>query len=616
MSNNAASHKPRRKKKSTSGISRTETNADLVSIDEQTHAAKPEFPLVAFLWPTRGTTSQWLLVPLILIIVGLFRWTVGLWGYSGLGKPPMHGDFEAQRHWMEITNHLPMSLWYFHDLEYWGLDYPPLTAYHSWLLGKIGSFIEPSWFALVSSRGLETQLLKVYMRATVIVSEYLVYVPAAIIFLRRYGRAQGVGATSQSVALVAFLMQPATILVDHGHFQYNTVMLGFAIAALSSIYAGRLMWSCIFFVAALGYKQMALYYSPIIFAYLLGSCVTPRMRIGRLLGITTITIVSLVALYIPLIIGSLSNANRGVLLTNIAAPPLLDILPFKIHPKSAYYMPLLQVTQSLHRIFPFSRGLFEDKVANFWCALNTVLKIRQHIEPVVPLPRLSLYLTFMGILGPMLLIGAVPRPNLLPYALASSAWAFYLFSFQVHEKSVLLPLLPMTLLLGSRDGLTKETRAWVGWANMVGTWTLYPLLKRDGLRTPYFVITLLWAYLLGLPPTSGAIYYDHANQNEPGKERQPEDLYTGTKILHGEYYMAMMIWHGLEAFIPPPEGKPDLWVVVNVCLGAFAFGICYLWCTWKLVLGTNILDGYFGHRRKIEEKGADSRGRKSEKKTQ
>lgn len=38
---------------------------------------------------------------------------------------------------MEITLHLPTSQWYFHDLEYWGLDYPPLTAYHSWVLGKM-----------------------------------------------------------------------------------------------------------------------------------------------------------------------------------------------------------------------------------------------------------------------------------------------------------------------------------------------------------------------------------------------------------------------------------------------------------------------------------------------
>lgn len=49
----------------------------------------------------------------------------------------MYGDYEAQRHWMEITTQLPMSEWYFHDLQYWGLDYPPLTAYHSWLLGKM-----------------------------------------------------------------------------------------------------------------------------------------------------------------------------------------------------------------------------------------------------------------------------------------------------------------------------------------------------------------------------------------------------------------------------------------------------------------------------------------------
>jgi len=38
---------------------------------------------------------------------------------------------------MELTINLPVSHWYFHDLEWWGLDYPPLTAYHSWLLGRM-----------------------------------------------------------------------------------------------------------------------------------------------------------------------------------------------------------------------------------------------------------------------------------------------------------------------------------------------------------------------------------------------------------------------------------------------------------------------------------------------
>jgi alpha-1,3-glucosyltransferase len=53
----------------------------------------------------------------------------------------MFGDFEAQRHWLEITHNLPVADWYRattdNDLLYWGLDYPPLTAYHSWLLAQM-----------------------------------------------------------------------------------------------------------------------------------------------------------------------------------------------------------------------------------------------------------------------------------------------------------------------------------------------------------------------------------------------------------------------------------------------------------------------------------------------
>lgn len=47
----------------------------------------------------------------------------------------MYGDYEAQRHWMELTIHLPARQWYTYDLQYWGLDYPPLTAYVSWICG-------------------------------------------------------------------------------------------------------------------------------------------------------------------------------------------------------------------------------------------------------------------------------------------------------------------------------------------------------------------------------------------------------------------------------------------------------------------------------------------------
>jgi alpha-1,3-glucosyltransferase len=148
------SHRPRRKRKG-GELSSSGTGSGL--IESHNGVQKPAFPLVAFLWPTKGTVSQWIVLPCILMAVGLFRWVTGFWGYSGvyknydgmelswrltddsLGfqKPPMHGDFEAQRHWMEVTIHLPISQWYFYDLQWWGLDYPPLTAYHSWILGKM-----------------------------------------------------------------------------------------------------------------------------------------------------------------------------------------------------------------------------------------------------------------------------------------------------------------------------------------------------------------------------------------------------------------------------------------------------------------------------------------------
>ncbi|KAL2866986.1 dolichyl-P-Glc:Man(9)GlcNAc(2)-PP-dolichol alpha-1,3-glucosyltransferase ALG6 [Aspergillus lucknowensis] len=577
-------YRPRKKRKSAALF--TNSNSSLI-VGAGEGKSAPTFPLVSFLWGTRTGVSQWLLLPLVLMTVGLFRWGVSLWGYSGFQVPPLHGDFEAQRHWMEITVHLPLSKWYTYDLQYWGLDYPPLTAYHSWLLGNIGSVFDPTWFALDASRGLEDPLLKAFMRATVIISEYLVYIPAIVTFLRRYARMQAVPVWSASIALSAILLQPATILIDHGHFQFNTVMLGLFVASLDAILAGRMLWACIFFVGALGFKQMALYYAPVMFAFLLGVCIFPRIRILRLLCISLVTIAAFAVLLIPLILGA-TGAEARKNLTSAPEPPLLQALPIELDQGSSSYAILFQVTQVIHRIFPFSRGLFEDKVANAWCAIHTFYKLHRFESDF--LKRVSLGATLVSISIPCAIIFRHPRASLLLPAFATVAWGFFLFSFQVHEKSVLLPLLPMTLLIAGDGGLDKNTRSWVGWANMLGSWTLYPLLKRDGLRVPYFVITCLWAYLLGLPPTSWQIY-----SHQDSSDASPHEL---TRVIHSTFYLAMFGWHVLEAFVSPPPGKPDLWVVLNVLIGAGGFGISYLWCLWRLINQSWRMD----HRAEVQKK--------------
>lgn len=432
------------------------------------------------------------------------------------------------------------------------------------------------------------------MRATVLVSEYIIYIPALVVFNRKFSRQQGISIWESSIALIAILMQPATILIDHGHFQYNTVMLGFVLASMSSMIANRILWGCVFFVAALCYKQMALYYAPAVFAYLVGVCLLPRLNTQRLGAIAVITALTFFVMFSPLLLGALYDRKRNIQPTtdfdHSSLPPVLSWALNFCNPKSWYYPPFLQLAQSIHRVFPFARGLFEDKVANLWCALNTVHKL--HVYPKPMAQRVSLFATFSFILPACMTISIFPRRELLPWAMAVSAWGFFLCSFQVHEKSVLLPLLPMTILLGNNGGLGPEIRAWVGWANMLGTWTLFPLLKRDELRVPYFVLCLLWAFLLGLPPASFSLYF--------GSPQGNSHLTRFTKLLHLCFYAAMVIWHLVEAFVEPPDGKPDLWVVLNVVIGAAGFGICFLWCSWQLILRSGLMDDYFGVRRRLE----------------
>ena len=74
-----------------------------------------------------------------------------------------------------------------------------------------GSFIDPSWFALDTSRGIETTTSKLFMRSTVILSDYAIYVPAAWLFTRVWhsGRSR-----RTQVFLDAFLKKHVTDKIE------------------------------------------------------------------------------------------------------------------------------------------------------------------------------------------------------------------------------------------------------------------------------------------------------------------------------------------------------------------------------------------------------------------
>ncbi|OQV11391.1 Dolichyl pyrophosphate Man9GlcNAc2 alpha-1,3-glucosyltransferase [Hypsibius exemplaris] len=393
----------------------------------------------------------------------LIRWMVSINPYSGKGKPPMFGDFEAQRHWMEVTYNLPVSEWYHNtsrnNLTYWGLDYPPLTAYHSWICGFTASLLNSSWIALPESQGIETPEHKLFMRVTAIIADILIYIPAicALVYQRRtfYGGFPYIIKICQEIAVA--LLAPAQILIDHGHFQYNCVSLGLIAWAVFAINRRQDVLSAVLFSLALNYKHMSLYLALPFFFYLLGRCREAGLKDG---------------------LKKLTAIGAAVVATFA-----LCWLPFIWDRKDA--------SQVLLRLFPFSRGIFEDKVANVWCALNVVVKLQRW--NVGLLATVSGVLTLTGSLISGFDLLRNPNDQKFKYALVNGGLVFFLLSFQVHEKGILLAALPATLLL------TDEPKACT-WFLTACTFSMFPLLLKDGLAIPTFALvafflTLSYAFL-------------------------------------------------------------------------------------------------------------------------
>ncbi|KAL1915325.1 uncharacterized protein VTP21DRAFT_6783 [Calcarisporiella thermophila] len=483
---------PRKKRQSTPNPSQSKAPSNPTHSDAPVPVPSNNVPTPSKLGPSDSPITRLLsflsslglseayILFVVLAIAWCIRAAVGLWPYSGENTPPLYGDFEAQRHWMELTLHVPINQWYFHDLKWWGLDYPPLTAYISWVCGVVGSWINPAWFALYDSRGLEGPELKLFMRTSVILLEFMIYVPAVIGFVRRCSKKRDVN-TNANILLL--LLQPSLLIIDHGHFQYNTVMLGLTLWAINFIHDGRFIAGSIAFCLSLAFKQMALYYAPVIFFFLLGKCfsLSPSagLRLFSQLGLTVL-------------------ATFGVVFSPFLRPD--------------------QLAQAIHRIFPVARGLYEDKVANLWCAANVIIKIRDLLSQEACM-KLSLAATLLAISPSCFDIFRRPNFERLPMALSGSALAFFLFSFQVHEKSILLPLLPALLM----SVVTKNDDKWAGidrdiiaWYNNLAMFSMYPLLQREQLIIPYAALLSVWVwagknYPRHSPPwTRGALWVSHS----------------------------------------------------------------------------------------------------------
>ncbi|CAF5208328.1 unnamed protein product, partial [Rotaria magnacalcarata] len=119
--------------------------------------------------------------------------------------------------------------------------------------------------------------------------------------------------------------------------------------------------SAFFFTLSLNYKQMELYHAVPIFVYLLSAyCFEQRkIKLKTFLSLGTIVILTFFIIWVP----------------------VLKHDPIAV----------------LKRLFPFERGLYEDKVANFWCTINLVVKLRSKFTHEA-LAKICLLTTSLSIL--------------------------------------------------------------------------------------------------------------------------------------------------------------------------------------------------------------------------
>lgn len=284
---------------------------------------------------------------------------------------------------------------------------------------------------------------------------------------------------------------------DEGRGEQHQQSLGHRsrrqVPTLSALY--HLLASIVCAALSMTFKQMSLYYAIGLGGWYLGECM--RYAVFRADQHASTLVHS------PVKHASRGGVLAGAFLKAVVLCALAGLGTFAV--VLVPFAASQTIPSVVQRVFPVGRGLYEDKVANVWCTISPLVKLPAVAERLVSAAKaedregstrqvtllLCLLSTVCGCLPAVL---AVARGTLTPYAprnakgcmwqkdtdpwtatqracmrsqqrveqmlwvVLCSALSFYLFSYQVHEKGILLPLLPACALLAllSRRSISVE----------------------------------------------------------------------------------------------------------------------------------------------------------------
>uniref|UniRef100_A0A3Q3E595 Alpha-1,3-glucosyltransferase n=1 Tax=Labrus bergylta TaxID=56723 RepID=A0A3Q3E595_9LABR len=384
-------------------------------------------------------------------------------------------DFEVHRNWLAITHSLPCPGGTMRsNTSEWTLDYPPLFALFEFGLSHVARHFDRNMLQ-VENLNYASPPTVLFQRLSVIFTD-LVFIYAAKECCRCVQEQKGsrdVLNRPSFVLAVLLLWNFGLLIVDHLHFQYNGFLFGILLLSVSKHLQVRHLQGALLFSILLNLKHIYLYVAPAYGVYLLRSfCFSQDNKDGSIRWMS----------FSPLRLLAL-----GAIVVSVCA---LSFGPF---------IAMGQLPQVLSRLFPFKRGLCHAYWApNIWALYNILdkilamlgvrLKLLQEAElprasmtgglvqefqhSVLPSisPSITLVCTLLSLRRPS---GGVPRGArgflrcLLLCALGS-----FMFGWHVHEKAILLAILPLSILAVE----SREDAGIFLILSTTGHYSLFPLI--------------------------------------------------------------------------------------------------------------------------------------------
>jgi len=412
-------------------------------------------------------------------------------------------DFEVHRNWLAITHTKHYKEWYSDGASKseWTLDYPPLFAWFEWGLSQVGALVDKEMVD-VDALGYASEATIMFQRFTVMVTEILLLLGTwfAMSGSTQDGKESSEAMARKCLAVFLVLAHPGLYIVDHIHFQYNGMLLGILLISMSFGMYGNDILATVAFTTLLCMKHIFLYVAPAFGAYYLGILWTTK--------------------------------SSSLLFKLVMAASSVLVVTFG--PFARYGM----IPQIISRLFPVQRGLVHAYWApNFWAIYAALDKILS-----VTLPRLGLVelvdhtkgnmtgglvgiasfsvlpeiqsstaalVTFCSMTPALISIMKRPYPGMIPMAIIYCSLCSFMFGYHVHEKAILMALIPMGIL--AAQGRDQRAAGRFLFLTIIGTYSLFPLLTRP--QEYLLKISILVAYVLcAIPWLKDVFFYETLDQ--------------------------------------------------------------------------------------------------------